>query len=128
MDKKKYQNLFNHPFLAIIFTCFCIFAIFSLQLSSKKAFISKESIEQLEKNVEILEKEVNRENEKLKISQEPIALEKILRNELLLKKDGEIVLQIPEKEASNNHNEDLDIQLGGPLKEWQKLFFFQKNY
>lgn len=125
MDKEKREknnSPLNHPLLIGVFTCLCLLAIFSLRESSKKAIISKESIEKLEKNIESLEKEVSAEDEKLKISQEPIALEKIMRNELLLKKDGEIVLQIPDKEQGKEEEKDLKNKQSGPWQEWKKLF------
>lgn len=121
MDKVKYKNLLGHPLLIIIFTCLCLLMVFSLRESSKKALISKESIQKLEKNVESLEKEVNKEEEKLKNSQEPIALEKILRNELLLKKDGEIVLQIPDREQNIEEKISPENKESGPWEEWKKL-------
>lgn len=125
MDKDKRDknsSPLNHPLLIGVFTCLCLLAIFSLRESSKKAIISKESIEKLEKNIESLEKEVAKEDEKLKISQEPIALEKIMRNELLLKKEGEIVLQIPDEEQNEEEEKDLENDKNGPWEEWKKLF------
>lgn len=71
-----------------------------------------------------MEKEVAKEKEKLDEKQEAIILEKIMRNELLQKKEGEIILQIPDKE---NHSEQIDknavLEKNGPLEEWKKLFF-----
>lgn len=120
--KEKNSSPLNHPLLIGVFTCLCLLAIFSLRESSKKAIISKESIEKLEKNIESLEKEVAKEDDKLKISQEPIALEKIMRNELLLKKEGEIVLQIPDEEQDKEASKDLKNEQSGPWQEWKKLF------
>lgn len=127
MDKRKNKHptqqssLLNHPLLIGLFTGFCLLAIFSLRESGQKALISKESIEKLEKNVESLEKDVALENEKLKISQEPIALEKVMRNELLLKKEGEVVLQIPDEEQDKEKEKDLENEQSGPWEEWEKL-------
>ena len=122
MDKEKNKNILNHPLFIGIVTCLCLLAIFSLRESAKKAAISKESIEKLENNIEILEKDVALEDKKLKDSQEEIALEKIMRNELLLKKDGEVVLQIPDKETKNLEKLDLENEKNGPWGEWKKLF------
>jgi hypothetical protein len=121
MDKEKNKNLLNHPLLISVFTCLCLLVIFSLRESSKKASISKDSIQNLEKSVELIEKEVGSENEKLKNSQEEISLEKIMRNELLLKKEGEIVLQIPDEEQNKEENKDLENKKNGPWEEWEKL-------
>lgn len=128
MDKKQFEKILSHPLFIGIFTCLCLLGIFSLQESSKQALVSKESIQKLEQSTAIIEQELIKEQKKVDEKQEKIILEKIMRNELLQKKDGEIVLQIPEKETANNHNENLETQSSGPLKEWKKLFSFQENY
>jgi cell division protein FtsB len=122
MDKKQSKNLFAHPLTVGVFACLCLLAIFSLRESSKKALISKSSIEKLEKNVQNLETEVSLETEKIKNSQKEIALEKIRRNELLLKKEGEIILQIPDEEQNLKLKTDPENKKNGPLEEWKKLF------
>ena len=122
MTKEKTANLLNHPLLVILCSCLCLLIIFSLRESSKKALVSKESIKALEKNIDSLEKEVALEKQKLEDSQENVAVEKIMRNELLLKKDGEIVLQIPDEEQGKETEKDLQNEQNGPWLEWKKLF------
>ncbi len=128
MDKKQFEKILSHPLFLGIFTCLCLLGIISLRESSKQAIVSKESIQKLEQSTEIIEQELIKEQKKIDEKQEKIVLEKIMRNELLQKKEGEIILQIPEKENSNNHDDNLESQSSGPLKEWKKLFSFQKNY
>lgn len=121
MDKEKYSHFLKHPLLIILFTCLCLLAIFSLRESTKKASVSKESIQKLEKTVNTLEKEVTKDKQKLEETQNPIAIEKIVRNELLLKKEDEIILQIPESEESSQNSQDQIKQKSGPIEEWRKL-------
>ena len=122
MNKEKIQNLFGHPLLIFIFTCLCLLSIFSLRESSRKALVSKESIQKLEKNIEIIEKEFREEEKKFADGQNELVIEKIMRNELLQKKEGEIVLQIPEKEELNEENNNATtLEKNGPLEEWKKL-------
>lgn len=93
--------------------------------SSRKTSVSKESIQKLEKNIESMEKELQNEEKKFADSQNDLALEKIMRNELLQKKEGEIVLQIPEKEElSTENSENSATQENGPAEEWKKLLMF----
>jgi hypothetical protein len=97
-------------------------SIFSLHESSRKALVSKESIQKLEKNIEIMEKEFKEEEKKFADGQNELVLEKIMRNELLQKKEGEIVLQIPEREeSSENESNSETLEKNGPLEEWRKL-------
>ncbi|MBU1033469.1 hypothetical protein KKI22_00780 [Patescibacteria group bacterium] len=124
MNKEKIQNLFGHPLLIFIFTCLCLLSIFSLRESSRKALVSKESIQKLEKNIELMETDLKKEEEKSANSQNELVLEKIMRNELLQKKEGEIVLQIPEKEEVGEEiNDEIALEKNGPLEEWKKLMF-----
>jgi len=123
MDRKQLEKLLSHPFFIVIFTCFCLLSILSLRESSKKALVSKESIQKLEQNTMFTEQELIKEQAKLDEKQEAIILEKIMRNELLQKKEGEIILQIPDEEESTDHtSEDLKLKKTEPLSEWRKLF------
>lgn len=124
VNRKQIEKLLSHPLFIVIFSCLCLLSIISLRESSKKALVSKESIQKLEKNTELMEKELAKEKNKFENKQEEIILEKIIRNELLQKKENEIVLQIPDKENSSNHiNNDTTIKTNQPLKEWRKLFY-----
>ena len=126
MDRKQLEKLLSHPIFVITFACLCLISILSLRESSKKALVSKESIQKLEKSTELAEKELNKEKEKLDEKQEAIILEKIIRNELLQKKEGEIVLQIPDKEDSDHLFENTKTKQNKPINEWGKLFINTK--
>jgi len=122
MDKKQLEKILSHPFFIAIATILSLISIFSLQKSSQQALISKESIEKLEKNIEQAEKELLKEQKKMNESQTEISLEKIKRNELLLKKEGDIILQIPDEEnLTTSENQKLEIEKNGPLEEWKQL-------
>lgn len=120
MHRKQIEKLLSHPFFIIIFSCLCLLSIVSLRESSKKALVSKESIQKLEKNTELMEEDLAKEKDKLENKQEEIVLEKIMRNELLQKKEGEIILQIPDQE-NIEFSEKESVEKNGPLQEWLKL-------
>ena len=123
MDKKQLEKIISHPLLIVLVTCFTLLSIFSLRESAKKALVSKESIEKLEKSTKKLENDLLLEQQKIDTNQEQIAVEKILRNELLQKREGEIVLQVPDQEQIIlEKNENSQIQMNGPLNEWKQMF------
>lgn len=125
VHRKQIAKLLSHPLFVVIFSCLCLLSLISLRESSKKALISKESIQKLEKNTELMEKELAKEKNKFENKREGIVLEKIVRSELLQQKEGEIILQIPDEENSNDHiNDNSTIENNQPLKEWWKLLFF----
>lgn len=123
MDKEKIKNLLESPMVVVFFTIICILAIFSLHKSSQKAEISKESIQNLEEGLKIEEKNLEKEKDKLKNSQEQLTIEKMKRNELLLKREGEITIQIPEKEQTLAKNSEEKEEINSPQKEWKELLF-----
>ncbi len=127
MDKKQLQKILSHPFFVVIVTIVSLISIFSLQKSSKQALISKESIEKLEKSVAETEKELLKEQKKMNENQAEVSLEKIKRNELLLKKENDIILQIPDEESFNSQlDKNTTIKQNQPINEWKNLFIDTK--
>ena len=122
MDKEKNKTLLAHPLLVGFFTCLCLLAILSLRASSKKAIVSKESIHNLEKTVTSLQENLDQTKQEVTDNQTEIAIEKIKRNELLLKKEGEIILQIPDEELSGGEQDIPENEKSGPWEEWKKLW------
>lgn len=119
-QKKEKPQFLNHPLVLASLTIACLLIVFSLQNSKKQAEVSKKSIEELERSVQILELEKQKKEKEVQNGQSSLAIEKITRNELLQKKEGEIVLQIPERESIIKDN-DRKEEKSGPLEEWKKL-------
>lgn len=123
MNKEKQKNLFGHPLTIAIFTALCLLTIISLRESSQSALVSKKSLEQLEEKVKVAEKELTQAQKEFEQGQDPLALEKIQRNELLQKKEGEIILQIPDLEETEVKESETQPEETGPLEEWHKLLW-----
>lgn len=123
MNKEKQKNLFGHPLIITIFTALCLLTIISLRESSQSALVSKKSLEQLEEKVKVAEKELTQVKKEFEQGQDPLALEKIQRNELLQKKEGEIILQIPDLEETEVKEGETQPEETGPLEEWYKLLW-----
>jgi len=115
-------QLLNHPLVLVVATLLCLLAIFSLQKSKHSATVSKESIEQLEQNVDQLELAKELQAAALASGESALAIEKIKRNELLQQKEGEIILQVPERELVSA-DRGASEKKNGPLEEWKSLFF-----
>lgn len=123
MNKENQKNLLSHPLAIAIVTVLCLLSIISLRESSQNALISKKSLEQLEEKVKFAEKELIQAKKDLEQGQDPLAVEKIQRNELLQKKEGEIVLQIPDQEEVKSQQNEAQLKKNGPLEEWLKLLW-----
>lgn len=115
--------MLSHPLVLAAATLLCLLAIFSLEKSKKQAEISKQSIETLEKSVSELELAKDQQAANLAVGESSLEIEKIKRNELLQQKEGEIILQVPEKE-SISADRNASEKKNGPLEEWKSLFFW----
>lgn len=122
-------KILYHPIVTFALTIGAIMFFFSLDKSGKKTQNSSENIRLLEYEVEQISKEIIELEEKIDVVESGEFKEKVVRNELLLQKPGEYVLQIAETENSaldsncvnnecENKNEKIDKS---PLLAWKKL-------
>jgi cell division protein FtsB len=113
------KNLFYHPLTAILITALVIYFIISLRSNLKKLEISRQNLSNIQQDVTQLSKEVESQKQTLHEAQQPLAQEKLARNELLLKKSGEYVIDLPDIVLK-------DIKLEPspsprPIKKWMEL-------
>ncbi len=118
------RNLLYHPVTVLFITIIAITFYFSLDRSAQKTQKSSENIRVLEHEINQVSQEVIELEEKIIETESQQFQEKVVRNELLLQKEGEYVLQIPELEERNitencvncSKNEQIT-----PLLAWKKL-------
>lgn len=102
-------KLLYHPVTIFLVSLLVIIFYFSLDASSKKTQKSSENIAVLEHEVNQISKNVIDLEEKIQLSESEAFKEKVIRNELLLQKEGEIILQISDlREEPSNNNCDID--------------------
>ncbi len=122
-------KILYHPIIILVLTIGAIMFFFSLDKSGKKTQNSSENIRVLEYEVGQISKEVIELEEKIEVVESGQFKEKVVRNELLLQKPGEYVLQIAETESSSldsncinneceNRNEKKDKS---PFLAWKEL-------
>lgn len=117
------KKLFLHPLAVVLITLICFLIFFSLKKTSQKATISNKNIQVLEQEIEQLEQFIISNQNKLYQSEQKFAKEKILRDQLLMQKDGEIIIQLPIEDLEV---EKKDKKLAvSPLEEWQKLWMWR---
>lgn len=75
----------------------------------------------IKQQVDNLEEEMLFKQVELEKARKSYSKEKILRDELLLKKPGEFVIQLPELVIENKVEEQIDNKT--PINEWQELIF-----
>ena len=118
------RNLLYHPVTVLFITIIAITFYFSLDRSAQKTQKSSENIRVLEHEINQVSQEVIELEEKIIETESQQFQEKVVRNELLLQKEGEYILQIPdvEERASTDNCENCTKgEQITPLHAWKKL-------
>jgi hypothetical protein len=125
--RKKTQGILEQPLMVVLISALAILLILSLQESKKKALIDGKNLEQNQENIALREEKVAEIEKLYEQSKNDLYKEKILRNELIKNKQGEILIQIPETEFKQNTTEEAaldktDNKLQNWNAWWQLLF------
>ena len=124
-------KILYHPLTILGLTILAVMFFFSLDKSGKKTQNSSENIKVLEHEITQISQEVLTLEEKIAQTDSPEFKEKVVRNELLLQKPGEYILQIAENNQENDaescDNEDCEPELNqaqtAPIFAWRDLLF-----
>lgn len=118
------KEILQKPLIIIIVTIIALFFLISLRKTASKSIVSQKNIELLEQKLQDINNQVINEEKALNIASSEFEKEKIIRDELLLQKPGEYILQIPLEtntySINNNSNQET------PLEAWKKLFTNEK--
>lgn len=115
------RNLLKHPAIVLLVTILAVLYYLSLDSSARKADVSSETVGILEQEVDKMASDVSVLEKRLETADTPLAKEKVVRNEMLMKKEGEYVLQLPEIESSEPAPEVQQDKT--PWQEWQEILF-----
>lgn len=96
------KQLIFHPLVVIVFTIVSIVITFSLYSNAKEINSSTSTIKVLEDQVDVEKEKVDNLKIKLEQASQDFTQEKIVRDELLLQKPGEYIVQISK---DNNHTQ-----------------------
>ena len=120
--KGNMSKLIFNPITFLGITIISIIFSISLYKSAKRTSYSAENIKSIEEEVLKTEAEVLALEIAIEESQQPFIEEKIIRNELLMKKPGEYVIQIP-NELVEQTQTTIEVKTLSPWEEWQQLLF-----
>ncbi len=113
------KKILYHPLTILLVSILSLYCIFSLRKNLKRINISRENLRNINNQVRQLKTKVDQKEKQLKQAKKSYSKEKIARNELLLKKPGEYVIQLPELNVDRKQTESsLQSQ---PIEQWKKL-------
>lgn len=115
------KKVLYHPIVVALITVLAIYFIISLKSNEQKLDLSKQNLTQEKSSVSTLEQEVQDQKQKLEQSKLPLNQEKIIRNELLMQKPNELVIQLPEVQLrASTKTQAAPLT---PWEKWQALLF-----
>ena len=115
-------KLLYHPITILALTIVAIMFFFSLDKSSKKTQSSSENIRVLEYEIDQISNEIIGLEEKIELTESEQFKEKVVRNELLLQKPGEYILQIQENTEAKPENKLINkTKTVTPLENWKEI-------
>lgn len=112
----------SHPLVLILFTLLCITFFFSLRENQKSNQQVEENVKNLERIIKEKELNINQTKEKLEEANSPLSQEKIIRNDLMMKKEGEYVVQIPNEMIQVEEEQSVEAEKS-IWDEWNDLLF-----
>ncbi len=115
-------KVFSHPLFIIAFCLVCVVIVIGLRKTSEKTDLSAQTIEKLETEVAQVATEVTDLRTEAAFSQTDFAKEQIARNELLLQKPGEYVIQVVKPESTQEVVAEKETKLS-PWDEWKRVLF-----
>ncbi|MBP7774748.1 hypothetical protein KA078_03075 [Candidatus Woesebacteria bacterium] len=114
------QQITAHPITLILAVVVSILLYISLDKSAHKATNSSAYVQTLEEQKNDVATEVAQLQQQFTLAQSPFTQEKILRDELLLQKSDEVILQLPALPISVEKNIESTKNLT-PWQEWMSL-------
>lgn len=109
---------FFHPLTAFLVTLVALVAVISLQRTVQKTRLSSENTRVLEQEVAKIASEISSLEKQALQAEHSITQEKIIRDELLLQKPGETIVQLPAVSPRPLPSPSL-IPTLTPWQEWQ---------
>ncbi len=90
------RKLLYHPLVVLLVTAMSFAYLLSLRTTLQKADQPSETVGVLEQEIDYLASEVSRLEQQAEASQTEFSREKIIRDELLMQKPGEYIIQLPD--------------------------------
>lgn len=119
--KRLFSKIIYHPLGICCITAFVLLIILQNTQRLKRLDIAKQNIKQAEEKVEAVETEFTKIENLLEEAQEPLAQERIVRDSLLMQKNNELVIKLPEiNVVFEEDNQEKEVS---NWQAWIKLIF-----
>jgi hypothetical protein len=108
----------KNPIFIVLITVITIIFYISLAKTGQKSITSGDQVKELEVETMILKEQTKNLEKKLQNSGE---VEKVIRDDFLMKKTGEYVIKVPVRDEKEEEKERL--KAASPWEKWKKVLF-----
>lgn len=115
----KLWQLLEHPVTMIGITVLCVVFFISLHKSGNKLQSSSQSLDQMKQEIARLQEQNQALVDDIEDSQTPLAQEKMIRDQLLMQKPGEVIVQLGD--AVPTETKTAAESAKSPLESWKSL-------
>ncbi|KUK79814.1 MAG: hypothetical protein XD95_0100 [Microgenomates bacterium 39_7] len=119
--KKFFNEILVHPITIIIISALVVSAIAGLRTRLKSLELSEQNIKLEQEEGQRLTSELHALDSQIERSSQPLAKERLIRNELVQQIEGEIVLKLPDVQISQDIQHD-QTELSN-WEKWMELIF-----
>ena len=113
------KKLLFHPISAIILTIVSLSVISSLRSHHQSLQSQQQLLLARKQEISQLETQLQQQQQQIEQASYAITKERMIRDELLMQKEGELIVQIPNFEPSNVEITPTPTKI--PMVEWQQL-------
>ena len=113
------KKVLYHPLFVALITLLVIFFIFNLRSKLQRLTLSQENLRTIQKEVNQQEKSVKKIRKLSEKSQTSLTIEKLTRSELLMQKEGEVVIKLPEIKTEKENLGHSKPET--PIQKWLKI-------
>ncbi len=117
------NKLFFNPISVIVFTIVVFTLSLSIKETSHRATATKQELQSLQKEVSALQSEAVETEQLVAERRGEFVREKIARDELLLQKPNELIVQLPP--ITPKPEPTPIVQQHSPLEEWKRAIFWK---
>ncbi len=115
------NKLLSHPLFILLLTLFCGLFWLSLYRSTQSFSASKQNLAKVKTEINFKAQELSKLESEYQTAQQDFTKEKIARNELLLQKEGEFIVQLPPQEKKSV--ETVEVATHTPWQKWKDLLW-----
>ena len=114
------KKILFHPLVFLLISLASLLLIFSLYQNAQEITNSTTDLKKIELEVDQKEQKIESLENQLNQAQTNFTKERIIRDELLMQKEGELIIQIPEDQTIEIPQIDEEKPLT-PWQEWKNL-------